>query len=168
MNTENWIAIIGLLLSAVIAYITTKATIYSEKRKGKQIILELIKKYLISFNSSWDKITKTLKTDAITKEQFLRVVEIIESEFKELTSNPYYLDITYKFPKLTILQVYISREIAENRNATTFALNKETIRHLFELYAIVKADLNKKNFKEGGHYFELDKLIGEWKEILNI
>lgn len=168
MTTENWIAIIGLILSAIIAYLTAKATIDSEKRKGKQIILELIKKYLISFNSSWDMQTKTLKTDAITKEQYLRVIEIIESEFNELTSNPYYLDIAYKFPKLTMLQVYISREIAESRNSTTFALNKETLRYLFELYAILKADLNKKHFKEGGRFSEIDKLIGEWKAILNI
>lgn len=52
-------------MSATIVYFTAIATINSEKRKGKQIILELIKKYLISFNSSWDMQTKTLKTDTI-------------------------------------------------------------------------------------------------------
>ena len=111
MNTENWIAIIGLVLSIIIAYFTAKATIESEKRKGKQIILELIEKYLISFISSWDYQTLTLKTDDISKEQYLRIVEIIESEFKDLTCNPYYLDLAFKFPKLTMLQVHLSREL---------------------------------------------------------
>jgi len=168
MNAENWIAIIGLFLSAIIAYVTTKATINSEKRKGRKIILELIKKYLINFNSSWDTQTTTLKTDLVAKEQYLRVVEIIESEFKDLTNNPYYLDIIYKFPDLTMLQVYISREIAEIRNSETFALNKETLRYLFALYKIIKADLNGKHFREGGRFFEYDKLISEWEAMLKI
>lgn len=67
-----------------------------------------------------------------------------------------------------MLQVNISREIAESRNSTTFALNKETLRYLFELYSIIKKELKKKYFEEGGRFFEIDKLIEEWKTILNI
>jgi len=104
----------------------------------------LIKKYLISFENSWNFETRQLKTGATAKEQYLRVVEIIESEFKDLTSNPYYLDLLYKYPDLTMLQVYISREIAESRISTEFKLNKGTLSKALDLYAIVKADLPKR------------------------
>ena len=166
METEHLIAIIGIVISAIIAYFTARATIYVEKRKGKLIILELIKKYLISFNSSWDK--NQLKTDNITKEQYLRVIEVIETEFKVLTSNSYYLDLVSKFPDLTMLQVYISREIAELRNTTNFALNKETLRYVFRLYSFVKGNMRNKYFKKNGQYFQLDTLIEEWKKTLKI
>jgi hypothetical protein len=168
METEHWIAILGIVVSAIVAYFTAKETINAEKRKGKLIILELIKKYLISFNSSWDKNTNQLKTDNITKEQYLRVIEVIESEFKDLTGNPYYLDLAFKFPNLTMLQVYISREIAELRNQPNFALNKETMRFIFQLYSLVKGNMRKKYFTKDGQYFQLDTLIEEWKKLLNI
>jgi len=168
METEHWIAIIGIVISAIIAYFTTKVTISAERRKGRLILLELIKQYLISFNSCFDVQTKALKTDKITKEQYLRMIEIIESEFKELISNPYYLDITYKYPTLTMLQVSFSREIAEWRISDMFGLKEETFRLMVELYSHLKKDMKKKYFKKGGGFFEIDKLIFEWKEILKL
>ena len=168
METEHWIAIIGIIISAIIAYITTKATINREKRKGKLIILELIKQYLINYNSSWDIATKKVKTDNVSKEQYVRVLEIIEKEFLELVNNPYYLGIVYKYPKLTQLQTYISREIAELSVSNNFGLNNETLRLIFELFDILKKDIKKKYFKNGERFFELNTLITEWKGILKI
>jgi len=165
---ENWIAIIGIVASIIAAYFTAKATINAEKRKGKLLLLELIKKYLISFNSSWDINTKKLKTDNIAKEQYLRVVEVIESEFKDLSANPYYLDLAFKFPNLTMLQVYVSREIAELRNRPDFVLNTETLKHWFQLYSLVKGNMKKKHFIKNGQYYQIDTLIEEWREILKI
>lgn len=52
MEAEHWIAIVGILISAVIAYFTAKITLNIEKDKGKLILIELIKQYLINFNSS--------------------------------------------------------------------------------------------------------------------
>lgn len=90
MEAEHWIAISGILISAVIAYFTAKITLSVEKDKGKLILIVLIKQYLINFNSSFDLFTKKLKTDNSTKEQFLRVLEFIEAEFEDLINNPYY------------------------------------------------------------------------------
>lgn len=168
METEHWIALTGIVISAVIAYFTAKATISAERRKGRLILLELIKQYLISFNSCFDIPTKSIKTDRITKEQYLRMIEIIESEFRELISNPYYLDITFKYPTLTMLQVSFTREIAELENSDVFGLKEETFRLMLQLYSRLKKDMRKKYFKKGGGFFEIDKLIFEWKEIFKL
>lgn len=166
MEAEHWIAISGILISAVIAYFTAKITLSVEKDKGKLILIELIKQYLINFNSSFDLVTKKPKTDNLTKEQFLRVLEFIEAEFKDLINNPYYLELTNRYTRLSMLQVSITREIARLKSSKEFGLSNESIQLSFDLFDVLKKDIKKKYFKKGERFFELNNLIDEWKVIL--
>ena len=168
MNVENLIAIIGIIVSAIVAYFTAKFTIGLERKKGKLIIIELVIKYIANFNSCWDLQTGKLKTDEISKLQYLRVMESIESGLNQLTSNPYYLDLIYEYPKLTMLKVYITREIAQTINSNDFALNEGTLKNVFTLYEMLKPDFKKKDFRKGGRFFYIENLVVDWKKSWGI
>lgn len=113
--------------------------------------MEIIKQYITNINSSFDQ-NMQIKSDSISKEQFIRVNELIEEELKMVIQNPYYLKLTFNYPKLTVIQVHISRETAQLKNQNDFALNRELILLVIELYHLVKKDLKKICFTAGPLY----------------
>ena len=67
MDIDNLIALIGILISAIVAYFTSLFTIKQERKKGKVILLELVIKYLSNFSSCWDYKSGKIKDDPIEK-----------------------------------------------------------------------------------------------------
>lgn len=93
IDLDNYIALFSVVSSIFIAYATTKFTLYLSKRRGKLIIFELIKQYIINFHSSWDFKSMKVKKDDVSKFQYLRTLENIEKQLMNLINNPFYIDL---------------------------------------------------------------------------
>lgn len=160
MAIQILITVIGVILSAIIAYLVTNWKINSDKRKSKVIILRLIYKYIISFDSCFDQEAKILRRDQLTKKQYVRILQQVESGLIDLGTNPYYRDLVYQFPKMLKFEVSISREIERNEKPNAIIhVNEVTLTSIIELYKILKQDFPKKDFSTGGQFYEYDNYI---------
>ncbi len=115
---------------------------------------------MISFNSSFDRESKILRRDLVTKKQYIRILVQIENGLIELGTNSYYRDLVYQFPKILQLEVYISREIEQNEKPnTTISLNPNTLVIILDLYKILKKEFPKEDFQQGGQFYHYDQDI---------
>lgn len=144
---NDFISVISIIISVIVAYFTTRITLEKEKNTGKIRLLEIVKKYYISVHNSFDSNTKQIIDNAISKEQYLRVLENIELELSNLISNDYYTKLLLNYPDLTMLHIQVSREIAEQRNNTKFGLNPGTAKQMYNLYVAIKKNISHRLLK---------------------
>lgn len=154
LTLDNWIALVSIFASIVVAFftalITIRISLQREKNSGRIILFELLKKYFLSVVNSYEigsSGTGTIKTDPISKEKYLNVIIHIESSLLNLEKNQYYSRLLVKYPLLTLAQVRLSQEIAEQRLNEKLILNYETQEEFWRLYKILKKDLPRKYLK---------------------
>jgi len=162
---NEFISIISILISIIVAYLTTRITLKKEKNNGKIRLLEIVKRYYISFHNSFDFKNKKIKDDMISKGQYLRVLENIELELANLISNDYYAKLLIDYPDLTMLHIHVSMEIVKHKNTLKFGLNKETANQMYKLYVAIKKNIPNKLLKT--NLKETCVLIEEYNKIIN-
>jgi len=120
MSLDNFISIFGIFASIIISYSVASWTIKKEMNKshneGIIIIYELIKRYAISIINCVDPITRTVNNTTVSKNRHLRVIKRIEEDLLTLQTNIFYLSILKKYPRISVLQVQLSIEIAEHED----------------------------------------------------
>jgi hypothetical protein len=160
---------LNVLISTVVAFITSYGTIVyklnKEKNKGKIIVNELIKRYFISCLNCVDQNTNKVKSDSLSKDQHLRVIQRIEQDLLELQNNLYYSAILEKYPHITKTQIAISREIEKLKKEDFPSLDLDTIDEFHCLYQLIKSDLPKKT-KTNKHFKEINQMIEEFYGII--
>jgi len=169
LTSDNWISILAIIISTIVAfltaYFTVKYSLKNEKNKGQIILVELIKRYFSSCWNSWDMETGRLHTDNLTKQQYLRVVERIEQDLLELQNNMYYSSILEKYPSVTIVQIQLSRDIAELQNIDSFFLNTGTTNQFYKLYSLIKKNLPRR-YRNNEKYKDINDSIERYVRSL--
>ena len=172
LTIDNWISLISIFASVVVAFFTALLTIrislYRERNTGKIILFELLKKYFLSVINSYaldNTGAGIIKTDSISKEKYINVIMQIESSLLELEKNQYYSRLLFKYPLLTIAQVRLTQEIAEQRLNKGLILNFETQEELLKLYELVRKDLPRRYFKNE-EFQIIDTSIRNYMDIL--
>jgi hypothetical protein len=154
------IPLIGILVSILVAYLTARKVYKSQIDNGKVLLLEIIKRYVINVHNNFDE-NAQVKTDPINKAYYLSELEAINSDLKELFTNPLLIKIFKKHSGLTMLTINLRREIAYLKQANSKSgIRTDTLRSFIALFDAVKSEYKEEIFKT-------DKNLKEISEIIN-
>lgn len=135
----DWIAtigipVVGVGLSAFVAYHVAHLTTAAEEQKGKALLQNLAQRYFISLINSFDPNTRQVKTDTLSKKQYLSELDSILTDFSLLSSNPFYVRFVATTPLAAKCLVQARRERVEHDHTDVFALNIGTAKGFALMY----------------------------------
>lgn len=156
---EIIIAIVGVVASVFVAYHVAHKATRAEEEKGKAMLQNFAQRYFISMLNSFDHTTNQLKTDRLTKRQYIAELDAILNDFGTLSSNPFYIRFLTKTPFAAKCLVQARRERIEHDETESFALNIGTAKGFALMYRESRKGLKEK---------QLIEPIIEWVEKLNV
>ncbi len=140
------IAVIPIIVSSVVAYLTARYAVRREQRYGKLRLIELCRRYVINLTNAIDPITHTVKSRALDREMYVAELDTITRQLEELTHNDYFGKLISQYSEVSLLLVSLRRELVEHRSKKVLkAINFSTLRSVSDLYHRIKADLPRKS-----------------------
>lgn len=166
LREDIFIAFVGAISSGLLAYFVTRSTINRDKKKGKYILLEIIKRYIIALDSCWDDEAQKFKNDIGTIGSYKRILEGVENDLIELSSNTYFISIVSKYSEITIVQVFVTIEMSDLNNSI-FKPKHGTFENFRDLFNRIKKDFPQKTFQRDEFLKLINIKFEEYDKILN-
>lgn len=153
------IPVIGILVSILVAYLTARKVYKSELGNGKVLLLEIIKRYVINVHNNYDENAK-VKNGSVDKNYYLCELEAINSDLKELFTNPLLIKTFKKHSGLTMLTINLRREIVYlNQPTSTPGIRTDTLKSFINLFDAVKSEYKSKQFQSDKNLKEITEII---------
>ena len=128
------IPLLSVIVSAFVAYRVAIMATKAEEDKGKALLENLCNRYFISLSNSFDGSTKQIKTDPLTKKQYIAELEAIISDLSGLSTNPFYIRFLRSSPYSAKHLVQVRRELVEHDANPSFVLNLGTAKGFASMY----------------------------------
>ena len=160
------IPITGILVSILLAYLTAKAVNKSELNNGKVLILEIIKRYVINVHNNFDKNAK-IKTNLIDRKYYLSELEAINTDIKELFTNPLLIKTFKTHSGLTMLTINLRREIVYLKQTdSTPGIRTDTLKSFIDLFDAIKSEFKDKDFSRDSNLNEITQIIAFLRKLI--
>jgi hypothetical protein len=154
---DIFIPILSIIASIFTAYFSAKYVFSRQFQQGKIQLLDISVRYFLIFLNLFDKETKKVLTDKISKKQYIYSLTLIEQDLRQLTMNPYYNQLNKKYPEISKLLVLLQREIIF-LESNDLAANQDTYQYFSKIYTLLKKELPKKYLSNEGFIGELNTL----------
>lgn len=157
------IPIITIVVSIVLAYLSTKWTIRNQYRLGKYQLFEITNRYFITAFNGLDISTPVFKTKAssIEKKYQLNEIKAIHNDMAKLIDNPYFIGLLKDYPEFAMIKIRLRREITDLENARVVTLNPDNVDIFYKLYLKIKNDIPKRVLKKNETFSGIDGLVNE-------
>jgi hypothetical protein len=164
------IPLIGIVVSAAVAFLTTIQVLKKELNNGKVLLLEIIKRYIINVTNSLNvkDLPVEVKKDKESKLYYLSELDSIDKDLGELFTNPLLIKIFKKHTDLTMLAVSLRRELVYlKQNETILSINQDTLRYFLKLFDVVKKEYGKEKFEKDHNLKAINDMVDYLKKQIN-
>lgn len=145
-NPKNFaVTYFSLVLSSVAILVTIWIFIktnYVEKNKGKALVLNLTERYFLALYNTLEYPKGNVKTDPLTKAQYIAELESVVNDFSKLYTNVFIEQLTSnnELPIVAHCHLCARRELTGNKENENFIILLDTGKAFAKLYRKAKKE----------------------------
>jgi hypothetical protein len=137
------IPILAIFMSVLLSYLVTIHAIRTERNQGSSRLLEIIRRYFISFINTIDMDLVKIRTDPLSKRFYQVEISSILNDLEQMSSHPYYFGIVTKFPLVSMLILFTRRELVRNEMSDGIFLDNDLTQQFLNLHEIILSEFPK-------------------------
>lgn len=167
MEANIIVSLLGIVISAIVAYYTSTNVFARKYHEGKIRIFDLTHRYFYVMYNSFDHRTRVLKTDKESTDIYIFGIQSIYDDVKSLMENPFMYTILKKNLFISSLPYLLGCTLVSSKEQQEPCITKELI-DLFIKLSTTTSNLYKEDeWKTNEELKDFKHNINEFKKLIN-
>lgn len=165
MEANIIVSLLGIVISAIVAYYTSTNVFARKYHEGKIRIFDLTHRYFYVMYNSFDHRTRELKTDKESTDIYIFGIQSIYDDLQSLMENPFMHTIIKKNLYLSSLPYRLGCAIVGSKEQQEPCITKELIDLFIKLFTMTSDLYKEDEWKTNEELKDLKHNVNEFKKI---